>query len=186
MQPTEKQLLSQIKKSHVGAYKSIFDIYYRDLYFFARKFLENREVAEEIVQDVFIALWENRAVLNIEKSLKSYLFTSVKNRSVNYLKSRINNIRFVEIDRAESADQSVIADSSLELQELNDLIQKAISSLPPRCREMFHLSRNSGMTYQEIADNLNISKETVKSQISEAIRKIRDFLNKHWDKIPLL
>ena len=61
MQPTEKQLLSQIKKSHVGAYESVFDLYYRDLYFFARKFLENKEVAEEIVQDVFIALWENRA-----------------------------------------------------------------------------------------------------------------------------
>ena len=124
--------------------------------------------------------------INIEKSLKSYLFTSVKNRSVNYLKSRINNILFVEIDRAESENRTIMTDPSLESQELDELIQVAISSLPPRCREMFHLSRNSGMTYQEIADTLNVSKETVKSQIGEAIRKIRDFLNKHWDKIPLL
>ena len=185
MQTTEKHLLSRIRKNNLEAYKYLFDLYYRELYFFARKFLENREVAEEIVQDVFIAFWENREVLIIEKSIKSYLFTSVKNRSINYLKSKINNINFVNIDSADSENHILITDQPLELKELDDLIQKAVSSLPPRCKEMFHLSRNSEMTYQEIADALDVSKETVKSQISEAIKKIKDYLNKHWDQLPL-
>ena len=185
MQTTDKHFLSQIRNNNVEAYKHLFELYYRDLYFFARKFLENREVAEEVVQDVFIALWENRDVLIIEKSIKSYLFASVKNRSINYLKSKINNINFVNINNADSESHILITDQPLELEELDNLIQKAVSSLPPRCREMFHLSRNTEMTYQEIADALDVSKETVKSHINEAIKKIKAFLNKHWDQIPL-
>ena len=185
MQTTDKHLLSQIRNNNVEVYKHLFELYYRELYFFSRKFLENREVAEEVVQDVFIALWENRDVLIIKKSIKSYLFTSVKNRSINYLKSKINNINFVNIDSADSENHILITDQPLELEELDNLIHKAVLSLPPRCKEMFHLSRNSEMTYQEIADVLGVSKETVKFQISEAIKKIKTFLNKHWDQIPL-
>ena len=184
MKKTEKQILSQIKKQDVGAYKYLFELYYKELYFFARKFLGNKEVAEEIVQDVFIALLENKDVLNITKSIKSYLYTSVKNRSINYLKSKINNIDFVSIDEAAKESCVVSADKLLELSELDDLIIKAVSMLPPKCKEMFHMSRNSEMTYQEIADALDVSKETVKSQISEAIKRIKVYLNKYWEQIP--
>jgi RNA polymerase sigma-70 factor, ECF subfamily len=184
MQTTEKQVLSRIKNNDIEAYRYLFELYYRDLYFFAHKFIENREVAEEIVQDVFIFLWENRSSLNINKSIKSYLYTSVKNRSINYLKSKINNINFVNIEHAVDANLILPAHHTLELKELDKLIEKAISSLPPRCKEMFHLSRNSEMTYQEIADALDISKETVKSQISDALKKIKAFLSKYWEQIP--
>ncbi len=185
MQITDKYLLSRIKNKRIEAYKYLFELYYKELYFFARKFLENREVAEEIVQDVFIALWENKDLPDIHTSLKSYLYTSIKNRSINYLKSKINNIKFVSIESTLSENHILADDQPLELEELDELIQKAVSSLPPRCKEMFHLSRNSKMTYQEIADALNVSKETVKSQISDAIKKIKTYLNKHWEQIPL-
>lgn len=184
MQTSEKHLLSRIRNNDIEAYKYLFELYYRDLYFFAHKFIENKEVAEEIVQDVFIFLWENKDSLDINKSIKSYLYASVKNRAINYLKSKINNINFVNIDSAISENFVLPANHHLELKELDLLIQKAISLLPHRCKEMFHLSRNSEMTYQEIADALDVSKETVKSQISEAIKKIKTFLNKYWEQIP--
>ena len=185
MQKNEEQLLFRIKNGDIEAYKYLFSLYYNDLYFFARKFLENREVAEEIVQDVFITIWENKDDWIINKSIKSYLFTAVKNRSINYLKSKINNINFVNIDDTLSVNHILPVNQTLELEELDDLIQKAVSSLPPKCKEMFHLSRNSEMTYQQIADVLDVSKETFKSQISEALKKIKAYLNKHWVQIPL-
>ena len=184
MQRKEKHLLSRLRNSNVDAYKYLFNKYYTDLYYFTRKFLNNKEVAEEIVQDVFINIWENRASLNINSSIKSYLYTAVKNRAINYLKSKINNIDFVAIDNVAHENLVLQTEQSVETEELDDLIQKAVLSLPPRCKEMFHLSRNSGMTYQEIADALGVSKETVKTQISEAIKKIKAFLNKHWEDIP--
>jgi RNA polymerase sigma-70 factor (ECF subfamily) len=184
MQKSEKQILSQIRKGDIGAYKYLFESYYKELYFFSRKFLGNKEVAEEIVQDVFIALWENKDNLYITKSIKSYLYTSVKNRSINYLKSKINNKDFVGIDEVVKEGNVLQADRLLELSELDDLIVEAVSKLPPKCKEMFHMSRNSEMTYQEIADALNVSKETVKSQISEALKRIKVYLNKHWEQIP--
>ena len=184
MQKTEKQIVSQIKNGDVSAYKYLFELYYRDLYFFARKFLGNREVAEEIVQDVFIVLWENRNTLNITRSVKSYLFTSVKNRSINYLKSKIKNIDFVGIDEAVKTSDIITADMLLELSELDDLITEAIEKLPTKCKEIFHLSRNSGLTYQEIANTLDVSKETVKSQIREALKRIKAYLNIQWEQLP--
>lgn len=184
MQQTDKQLLSKIRNGDVDAYKYLFSSYYKELYFFARKFLGNKEVAEEIVQDSFIVLWGNKNILKIEKSIKSYLYATVKNRSINYLKSKFNNIDFVSIDESVKESNFMQADKLLELSELDDLILKAVEMLPPRCKEIFHLSRNSEMTYQEIAETLDISKETVKSQISEALKKIKVYLNKRWDQIP--
>ena len=176
--------MTQIRNNDVGAYKYLFGFYYKELYFFARKFLGNKEVAEEIVQDVFIVIWENKNDLNITKSIKSYLYTSVKNRSINYLKSKINNIDFVGIDEAVKESNVMPADKLLELSELDELIIEAVAMLPPGCKEMFHMSRNSEMTYQEIADTLAVSKETVKSQISEALKRIKTYLNKQWEQIP--
>lgn len=184
MQKIEKQILSQIRDGDVGAFKYLFELYYKELNCFARKFLGNKEVAEETVQDVFITLWENKVVLNINKSIRSYLYSSVKNRSINYLKSKINNVNFVSIDEAVKERIVIPADKLLELSELDDLIIEAVEMLPPGCKEMFHMSRNSEMTYQEIADALDVSKETVKSQISEALKRIKAYLNKQWEQIP--
>lgn len=184
MQKAEKQIWSHIKNGDVSAYKQLFEDYYKELYLFARKYLADKEVAEEIVQDVFIALWENKINIYIATSLKSYLYTSVKNRSINYLKSKIYNLNFVGIEEAIKESREIQADKQLELTELNNVIKEAVEMLPPRCKEMFHLSRNSEMTYQEIADALDVSKETVKSQISEALKKIKAYLNKHWERIP--
>ena len=129
MLKNEKQIWSQIRNGDVDAYRYLFELFYKELYLYARKFLANKEVAEEIAQDVYISLWENRDNVHIDKSVKSYLYTSVKNRSINYLKSKINNIDFVPVDEVVRESNTLPADKMLELSELDALIIEAVEML---------------------------------------------------------
>jgi len=164
--------------------KSLFDEYYADLVVFCMKYVIAREIAEEIVQDVFVKLWNNINKYKIEKTIKGYLFTAVKNNSINYLKSKFARIRFVGLDSLNAETSSVSFENEITAKELNDLITRAVNLLPPRCRIIFNLSRNAGLSYDEIAREMNISRRTVETQISIAIKKIKNHLDKWWDDVP--
>lgn len=184
MKKSEKNILYKLRSGDITAYKYFFNTYYKDLYDFSRKYLNNKEVAEEIVQDVFIYLWNNINKIDINISLKSYLYTSVKNRSLNYIKSKYNRIEHVELDETGDNNIGLTANEMVEYKELEKLINLAVEALPNRCKDIFYLSRNSEMSYQEIADELNISKDTVKLQIKIAIKKLKEYLKDHWEYIP--
>lgn len=150
------------------------------------KYVRDEQIAEEIVQEVFINIWERRESLTITTSIKSYLFTAIRNRSFNYLKLQLpkeqkkvdlDGVGFMEED---SREQEMIMD------ELKEYVHSAIESLPNKCRIIFNLSRNAGMTYKEIAEELDISVKTVENQIGLALKKLRENLNPIWDKIMLL
>lgn len=182
MKNEDKNILVLIKRGNEKAFKDLFDKYYRELYYFALTYFNQKETAEEIVQEVFIHIWNKRYELEITTSFKSYLFTSVKNRSIDYIRK--------ELRKPEKADEKLnnlivcgTADSSFEISELETLISKAILSLPEKCRIIFNLSRNSGLTYKEIANEFNISTETVKTQISIALKKIKLYLEIYWELV---
>jgi RNA polymerase sigma-70 factor (ECF subfamily) len=164
--------------------KDLFDTYYVDLVLFSMKYVNTRETAEEIVQDVFIKLWNSKDRYHIEKSIGGYLFTSVRNGSMNYLKSKLARIRFVELENIGPETSYVTVEEDITAAELNDLITRAINSLPPKCKIIFNLSRNAGLSYDEIASELHISRRTVGAQISIAIKKIKEYLNDWWENIP--
>lgn len=182
----EDELIQRLSNHDRGAFEQIFKTYYSDLCKFCVKYVRDEQVAEEVVQEVFINIWERRASLTITTSVKSYLFTAIRNRSFNYLKLQLpkeqkkvdlDGVGFIEED---SKEQQMIMD------ELKDYVHSAIESLPNKCRIIFNLSRNAGMTYKEIAEELDISVKTVENQIGLALKKLRENLNPIWDKIMLL
>lgn len=153
--------------------KGLFEKYYHVLFIKSVQIVGYREVAEEITQDIFIKLWEKRDQLHIKSSVRAYLMQAVKNQSINYITSPRTQWQTQEIP--ENLESSTDEDTK----ELEHLIELAISRLPDRCRTVFRLSRFGQMTYQEIADQLGISKETVKSQIKTALTRIRSDLHRH-------
>ena len=187
MREPGKQFLA-IQKGDQKAFETIFRDYYQELFFYACKFVGKSEQAEELVQDVFVHIWEKRSALNIRSSLKSYLYTAVRNRCLNHLKSQMARM---EKDTDASLQHvrhtsPYSADLEVNRQELMRLIQQGIQQLPDRCRIIFKLSRDADMTYAEIATELGISKETVKSQIKVALERLRAHLGKYWELITWL
>jgi len=151
------------------------------------KLTRNEQVAEEVVQEVFISFWERRNEITITHSVKSYLVSSVRNRSINYLKLQLPKERRKEDIEERSIGASVDDTSSgIEYKELYDLIQHAITTLPEKCRAIFVLSREEGLTYQQIADQLDLSLKTVENQMGIALKKLRMMLKSHIDRLTIV
>lgn len=150
---------------------------------FAKEYVLLEEDAENIVQDIFVLLWEKRDVLDIKVSLVSYLFTLVKNKCLDFLRHKMAGEEFAKEYEAKqmALEQLNCAFSSDE--EVEAILTAAIHSLPERCREIFIKSRVKGKKYREIADELNISVNTVETQMSIALKKLRLSLK---DYLPLL
>lgn len=140
---------------------------------FAKKYLNDIDLAKEIVHEAFLKLWEKREEVDTSKSVKSYLYTSVYNRSLNYIR---DNKKFDKtegktelLERAESWDSSnqMIAD------EIQAKITQTLDALPEKCRQIFMMSRYEELKYKEIAEKLNISIKTVETQMSKALKALR-------------
>jgi len=131
------------------------------------------------VQDLFRSLWENRNRVNIA-SYRNYLFRAVKNKSLNYLRSSHRISRYSDIPEYETSGISNCTWETIDENELQQLISKAIQNLPPRCSHIFYLKRFEELSHAEIAERLSISVKTVESQMTIAIHKITDFLKTHW------
>jgi len=146
-------------------FEALFREHFTGLCYFARKYTGDLDSAREIVHTVFIRVWENRSEFDWEKPVKSYLFTSVYNRSMNYIR---DNKKFLNHDDAQR--QNLVVDESaysdhLETAELESRIWQVINSLPEKCKEVFVLNRFEGKKYAEIAEHLNISVKTVETQM---------------------
>ena len=160
-------------------FKTIYEELYVDLCRFCLQYVRDEEIAKEIVQDQFIYLWEKRNEIGIHTSIKSYLYKAVRNKSINYLKSK-----YAKIDFEEEAVVFNIADFNtpereIEKKELEHIINEAINNLPDKCYHIFSLSRYSPLSNKEIAVKLNISEKTVENQISIALKKIKSHLEKN-------
>ena len=140
---------------------------------FSTQFISDRDEAEEIVQKFFVRLWQKRQQIILSDSLKGYLFSSVKNGSLNFLKHKKIEEKYIR-KLTKLSDSHLVYDSDLYIaSELQEKIRCSIDLLPERCREIFILSRMRGKKNEEIATELNISKRTVETQISNALKILR-------------
>jgi RNA polymerase sigma-70 factor (ECF subfamily) len=166
-------LICGIKSRDISAFDLIFKHYYSGLCEYASHFLFNSETAEDIVQEVFVTIWEKADKITFEGSLKSYIVRMVRNRCLDYLKHEKVKQRY----NHENSEMSLIeepdyfAESELELQ-----VKNALDQLPKRCKEIFIKSRFEGMDNNAIAEFYGISKGTVEVQVSHALKKLRKLL----------
>ena len=178
MNDLEKNLLEHIRKDDEKAFEILFKSFYSDLVKYASGIVGNLTEAEDLVEEAFFWIWENRKMMKIEKSLKGYLFTIVYHRSVNHLEKVKRHQHYLEAENVLKKN-SVSNDVSSQLleQEIQMKIARAIDELPQECKKIFTLNRFDGMKYREIAEKLNISINTVKTQMSRALAKIKEDLS---------
>lgn len=177
-----------LRLTSLSTFENLFDKYYSMLCLVAYDFLKNKALAEEIVDEVFMAVWQKRDVIQINQSIRAYLVKSVKNRCINWFE-QTKTERIVMTNVADiSVYESILWDDDYPLgklleQELRNSINESINALPEQCKRIYQLSRNEDLSYEEIAARLNISVNTVKTQMKIALAKLREALR---DYLPLL
>lgn len=176
----EKELFNQIKAGSAPAFEKLFYIYYASLCLFASQYVKNDDAAEELVQDVFYKVWSKRHTINIENSVKQYLFKAVKYQCINLLQH--NRIALSYQHKVlEDTMQNVDTKPYFLEVGLRQKIERCILSLPEKRREIFKLSREEGLRYKEIAERLNISVKTVETQMGLALKQLREMLQDYND-----
>ena len=162
-----------LAKGDQFAYRQLFIQFYKKLSRFVMGFTKNKELTEEIVSDVFINIWRRRKNIEEVRNLKLYLYVSARNITFNYLK-RLHRENLTDLDAVDVEPEDPFADpaSAMITQEMNLKLKAAIKALPPRCRLIFTLVKEDGLTYKQTAHLLNISESTVDNQMGIAIKKI--------------
>ena len=161
-------------------FENVFKTHFKNLHSYAYAIIRNEADAEEIVQNVFYKIWEKKLQLSIDQSLVAYLYRSVYNESLNYLKHARVKDNYKSFKTRESNGVSSNGDS-LIIKELRLKIENAISELPEQCRTIFQMSRYEGLRYREIASRLRISEKTVENQMGKALKSLK---NKLLDYLP--
>ena len=175
---SDNLIFEAIKKDDSSAYELIFREYYRPMTAYAFRFLGNLADSESIVQDVFLRLWQKRKEIMITSSLQNYLFRSVKNHCINYIEHEKIKTGYQDMVIKNEADRSEYSEFFLEY-GLRMKIQAAIAALPQKRQEIFRLAREDGLKYREIADQLNISVKTVETQMTLALKQLRESLKEY-------
>lgn len=179
---TEKELVKKLREGDSFAFEVLFYKYRNKVKGFAVKLVPAQVDPEEIVQEVFVRVWLKKEMINPEKEFQSYLFSIAKHMVLDHLKSAVNRkLYFV----GEHFQQDLLFDEGVENSFAEDTevkLQKLIAEIPERRREIFRLSRFEGMSYKQIAERLNISENTVDSQIRNAL----NFLRKEFRKMVVL
>jgi len=178
----DKYLIAELNNKNKVVFDFVFNYYYSGLCASANQMVTDRAVAEDLVQDLFFKIWISKSKLEIETSLKSYFFASVKNKALNHLKHLKVKEEYSNYITNKNEKESQLQSWEFAEPELAELIDRAIQKLPPRCREIFVLSRFEGRDNESIATALGLSKRTVELQISNALKQLRIELK---DYLPL-
>ncbi len=174
----EEKILHGIAAGDEAAFRHLFDLYYQLLVTFAFRYIGDLDSSRNVVQEVFVGLFDKRESIVIHTSLKAHLYQSVRNRALNFLKrekmQRDHHYRIMEENVGNEAH-----DEPYGVEELQAHIGKVVNDLPAQCQKIFLMSRQEGTPNGEIAEQLSISKRTVETQISKALKRIREELLKN-------
>jgi len=176
--PDDKELVERLQKGDVEAFDLIYLKYSGKLYSFGLKYLRSTEESEELVQTVFLKVWENHALLKKSCSFKSFLFTIAYHDICNIFRKGLYQKRFVDSALSVGGQISSEVEDNIDCQSLRGLVQEIVATLPEKQRMVFIKSRREGKSTKEIADEVGLSPGTVDNYISEALRVIRGHLKK--------
>ncbi|WEK18985.1 MAG: RNA polymerase sigma-70 factor [Candidatus Pedobacter colombiensis] len=170
---SDEELLLLFKAGDRRAYEQIYNRYWAIMYIYARKIMADADDAQDIVQEVFTYIWHKGEALNINTSLSLYLYTSVRYRIFDLLDHKKVRADYKTYLQQFIQEGEYITDDQLRERELIAVIEKEVSALPPKMREMFELSRKEGLSHKEIAEKLGVSDLTVKKQVSNAVKILK-------------
>jgi RNA polymerase sigma-70 factor (ECF subfamily) len=168
----EKAIFNKIRNDDHAAFRSLFDTYYASLCHYASHFLNDDSLSEEVVQELFVKLWEKRKTLDVETSVKHYLFRAVRNGCLNQIQhDKVKQLHGKKLKEALMSEDP--AEEYMITPEMILRLEEGIELLPVKRREIFRLSREYGLKYREIAEKLNISVKTVEAQMGLALKALR-------------
>lgn len=170
---SDNELALLLKEGRPQALTEIFNRYNSLLYIYAYKKLGDKEEAKDVVQELFVRLWKNHEVFSLNTTLASYLYRSVRNRSLDIFAHKKIKSSYISSFQAAVDVHTATTDYLVREKDINELIEREIKSLPPRMREIFVLSRRHHLSHKEIAQKLDISEETINKQIKRALRVLR-------------
>ena len=179
MKITDQKIIDEIKRGNLKTFELLFKKLYAGLCNYANKYINDLDVSEEIVQELFYKLWEKRNTLNINVSLKSYLYRSVYNGCLQYLNHKTVELKYENYSKNQNNDYVRDASDHVKLQELYEIINKTLDALPERCSKIFKLNRFEGLRYWEIAEKLSLSIKTIEANMGRALKLFRKNLKEY-------
>lgn len=176
----QTELLIRVKESDQQAYKDFFDLYASRVYRFFYRYIKSKTEVEDLTQNVFLKLWEKRAMIDPEKPAEGLIFVIARNLMIDHFRATARRIKETQwwedlVDTVPSTHQ---ADELTRYNQISQIYHKAINLLPPRRKDIFTMSRHEGLSNKEIAEKMGISVKTVENQMTEALSFIREFLAK--------
>lgn len=176
---SDQELILLLKAQDEGAYTEIYVRHWHSLYLHAYKILEDEDEAKDVIQELFIALWDKSDHLEIKTNLRAYLYVSARHRILNHIRKNKIGTAFIDTiaESLNDVDNSTI--ESISERELIAIIDEEINLLPPRMKQVFEMSRKEMMSNKEIAARLGTSESTIKKQISNSIKQLRTNLDKY-------
>jgi len=181
-----KRILKELSKDHESPLEELFNYYYPRLFEFSRSFLKLEQGIDDILQEVFIRIWQNRKKIKDPATFNSYIFTITRNLLLNELRSRLNQESLKDEIRQLSTAQEYTSLDQIQYKDLKNRVDEIIGELPERQKEIFILSRTEGLSHKEIAEKLQITTKTVEYHISLAIKFLKTNLNGHALMVLLL
>jgi RNA polymerase sigma-70 factor (family 1) len=168
----DQLLLKHLQQGSVKAFRQIFELYWQPLYSLAKSKVRSHEEAEEIIQNIFLALWEKREELAIN-NLSFYLHTAVKNRVINLIRDKITHNKYWDYYKTFIPQHGDVTQMSVEFDDLDAAVGQAVKLLPEKSREVFRLSRLEGRSNAEIANLLQLSEKSIEYHLTKSLRELR-------------
>ena len=172
------ELLKLLKTGNMSAFDIIYKKYSRRLYGFVFRYIKQETDTEEIVQEVFIKIWKSRDKIDVYSSFESFLFTIAHNATINLLKKKATELKYIEhVKSLQCIEETYELTDEIHYNELIDKYQNLLDKLSPRQKEIFQLSRETGLSHKEIADRLGISANTVKNHLVTTLSFLKNELD---------
>ncbi|HRE51188.1 MAG TPA: RNA polymerase sigma-70 factor [Flavitalea sp.] len=182
---TDQDLLQLMKEDNKDAFTALYRSYWESLFIPTVKITRSKEDAKDILQEVFLSVWNRRKELDVKGSLAAYLQSCVRYKSIDYIEKNITRRHYLNLlYKLEELSQSPAAETQIQLKEIQQTVNGIVGKMPPKMRAVYQLSRHEQLSHKEIAQRLGISDETVKKHIQHALKLIRSSISQAGISLP--
>lgn len=182
----QKDLIVRLKRGDEAAFNELYNAYSKPMYLKVLRMVKNKDTADELVQELFIKLWDNRNKIDTEKSFQSFMYTIAQNLVYNYFRKVASDHNMIESLLLRGVDYDPGAEELLLNKEAAALLQQAIDQLSPQRRQAFNLCKIEGRSYEEASQIMGVSVATINSHITQSLQSIKIYVLKHQDKTLLI